>query len=187
MKHTDEAKARMSEKLRRVWADPSSGHNSEAASQRRSDNMLKRIQEGKMLAGPMVYSRCASGAREDLGGRYFRSAWEANYARYLDLLKTQGKIQAWEYECKVFVFEKVNRGTRAYTPDFKVVALDGSHEWHEVKGWMDDKSRVRLERMAKFYPEEIVKVIGPEWFKGANRTLAYAIPGWERPKRKVTR
>jgi hypothetical protein len=33
-----------------------------------------------------AYARCKSGRRDDLGGIYLRSAWEANYARYLDIL-----------------------------------------------------------------------------------------------------
>lgn len=119
------------------------------------------------------------GTRPDLGGVYFRSRMEANYARYLNLLVRAGKIASWEYEPHEFVFEKITRGTRTYKPDFKVVKLDGSHEWHEVKGWMDPKSKTKLDRMARYFPAERVIVIGKEWARSAKRTVAHLIPGWE--------
>lgn len=185
MKHTPEARAKMAAGSRRAWADPNSKLNSEEARQRRSDVMYERMREGKMLNGREAYSRCAAGRREDIGNRYFRSAWEANYARYLNLLVRQKVVASWDYECHTFTFDRYKRGTRSYTPDFKVTFPDGHHEWHEVKGWMDDASRVRLERMAKFYPEETVKVIGADWFRGANRNVAHVIPGWERGGKKA--
>ncbi|MCV6900732.1 DUF1064 domain-containing protein, partial [Escherichia coli] len=88
--------------------------------------------------------------------RFFRSSWEANYARYLNWLIAQGEIAKWEFECQTFVFHGITRGVISYTPDFKVYSKDGSHEWHEVKGWMDAKSKAKLKRMAKFYPAEKV-------------------------------
>lgn len=185
MRHTDAVKAAQSAQARQMWADPTSKVNSAENRQRLSDNMTKRVLAGKMLAGPHVYSRCASGKRADLNDRYFRSSWEANYARYLNLLVAQGQIKEWDYECKTFEFEKIKRGTRCYTPDFKVTFTDGRHEWHEVKGWMDDKSRVRLERMARYYPNEVVVVIGPAWFKNASRGVAHGLPHWERGGKKA--
>ena len=138
--------------------------------------MVKRNKE----SAPVTYSRCAIGKRDDLGGMFFRSAWEANYARYLNLMVKVGQIASWEYECFTFEFAAIKRGTRSYTPDFKVVYPDGRHEWHEVKGWMDPKSVTRLKRMAKYYPREKVIVIGKAWFKSAvNGGLAGVIPTWE--------
>lgn len=110
---------------------------------------------------------------------YFRSSWEANYARYLKWLVEMKKIAGWEYESRTFIFEGISRGTMSYTPDFKVIQSDGSHEWHEVKGWMDAKSATRLRRMEKYFPEEKVRVIDHAWFKDAARTVAGLIPNWE--------
>lgn len=112
------------------------------------------------LESSNAYSRTKSGKRADLDNRFFRSSWEANYARYLNWLIAQGEIKAWEFECQTFVFHGVTRGVLTYTPDFKVYANDGSYEWHEVKGWMDAKSKAKLKRMAQFYPAEKVIVIG---------------------------
>jgi len=177
MRHSAEAKARVAEANRKAWADPSSGHNTPESRQRRSDQMVARIQSGDMRS---KYSRSAGGKRSDLGDRYFRSAWEANYARYLNWRVTRGDLAAWEYETKTFVFEKIKRGTRAYTPDFKLVFADGRHEWHEVKGWMDPKSATRIKRMAKYFPQEALRIIDEKWFRQAKATgLASIIVGWE--------
>lgn len=127
-----------------------------------------------------VAKAAAGGRRADLGGRYFRSRWESNYARFLNLLVAQKKIGAWEYEPTEFWFDAIKRGTRSYKPDFKVIHLDGSHEWHEVKGWMDPQSKTKLARMAKYFPSEKVVVIDAGWFRQARRGgLAACIPGWE--------
>lgn len=84
---------------------------------------------------------------------FFRSKWEANYALYLDFLVKQKQIKKWEYELDVFVFDKIQFGTRSYRPDFKITNNDDTTEYHEIKGWMDKKSQIKLKRMAKYYPE----------------------------------
>lgn len=133
------------------------------------------------------FSRTKSGKRPDLNDQFFRSRWEANYARFLNFLIRQGKIDRWEYEPDTFVFHGMVRGAISYTPDFKVFALDGSYEYHEVKGWMDGPSKTRLKRMAKFYPDEKVVVIGQKEYTQLERTIAGAIPNWEIPKPKFGR
>jgi len=178
LKHSAATKARIADKSRERWADPNNALNSDELSQKRSDNLIRRLARGEMRP---KYSRCRAGKRPDLGDVYFRSSWEANYARYLNWRKGRGDITGWEYESKTFVFEKIGRGTRAYTPDFRIDLKGGGHEWHEVKGWMDQKSRTRLDRMAKYYPEERVVVIGASWFKDAKRNgVSHSITGWEK-------
>jgi hypothetical protein len=131
------------------------------------------------------YSRAKHGRRADLGGQHFRSSWEANYARYLNFLVGRGDIVGWDYETETFEFHKIWRGTRTYTPDFRVRLVGGGHEWHEVKGWMDAKSRTKLKRFAKYYPAEKLVLIDAKWFKQANRGgLAALIPCWEHGGRK---
>ena len=63
------------------------------------------------------------------------------------------EIKKWEYEPDKFIFEEIKYGTRSYTPDFKIFNNDGSIEYFEVKGYMDSKSKTKLKRMAKYYPE----------------------------------
>ena len=125
-------------------------------------------------------ARSKGGKRADLGDRFFRSRWEANYARYLDFLVKHGRVTSWEYEAHEFWFEGVKRGTRSYKPDFRVVLPGGRHEWHEVKGWMDATSKTQLKRMARYFPEEKVVVIDAAWFRAIRRQGVPAlIPHWE--------
>ncbi|KKR00165.1 MAG: hypothetical protein UT24_C0016G0054 [Candidatus Woesebacteria bacterium GW2011_GWB1_39_12] len=83
---------------------------------------------------------------------YFRSKWEANYAVYLDFLKKNNSIKDWLFEKDVFIFQKIKFGTRSYRPDFKVFNNDGTFEYHEIKGWMDKKSKTKLNRMRIYFP-----------------------------------
>lgn len=135
------------------------------------------------IASPQPAStqrRSLAGRRPDLDNRYFRSRWEANYARYLNGQVARGAVAGWEYESKTFWFESIRRGTRSYTPDFKVLYRD-RYEWHEVKGWMDPKSATRLKRMRRFYPDETIVLIDQRWFAAAVRGgLAGTIRHWER-------
>lgn len=97
----------------------------------------------------------------DIGGKrlFLRSKWEANYALYLDFLKEQGHIKTWAYEPDVFIFHKIQFGTRSYRPDFRIENPDGTVEYHEVKGWFTKRSRTQLARMKHYYPEVKLRVI----------------------------
>jgi hypothetical protein len=90
---------------------------------------------------------------------FLRSAWEANWSLYLNFLKMKGEIISWEYETKCFIFHKIQFGTRSYRPDFKVVEKDGTIIYHEIKGWMTPKSKTQLKRMAKYYPNIVIRLI----------------------------
>jgi len=114
-----------------------------------------------------------------LGGLYVRSAWEANYARFLDWLIEHGVIVRWEYEPDRFVFDAIKRGARSYLPDFKVWASEKIFEYHEVKGWMDPKSKTRLKRMAKYYPDVRVIVIGRDEYREIENKVGALIDRWE--------
>lgn len=118
------------------------------------------------------------GVRSDLG-IYVRSTWEANYARYLNWLKSNNLIVDWKYEPKTFYFDAIKRGTRSYTPDFLVTELSGREVFHEVKGYMDQKSRTKLRRMAKYYPEIAVLVIEKTAMRDIREKLSGVIPNWE--------
>jgi hypothetical protein len=136
---------------------------------------LSRIMAARLRDDPSSINmgkRGKGGRRADLGDAYFRSTYEANYARYLNWRKIE-----WTYEQKTFWFEKIKRGTRSYTPDFFVPS---ENAFHEVKGWMDPKSATKLARMKRYHPDVKVVVVGADWFKAAERQgLCSMIPGWE--------
>lgn len=120
---------------------------------------------------PNAHSRSKSGKRPDLNDQFFRSAWEANVARYFNFLGIK-----WEYEPKVFYFDNIKRGTLSYTPDFY---LPDKNLWVEVKGWMDDKSKVKLKRFAKYYPEEKLELIGAKEYREIKKNYSSLIENWE--------
>jgi hypothetical protein len=117
----------------------------------------------------------------EIGGvrKFYRSRWEANYGRYLEFLRVNGKIQSWKHESKTFWFEGIKRGCRSYLPDFLVVNNDGTEEYHEVKGYMDSRSLTKLKRMKKYYPEVKLLVVGAEWFKANMKRLREFVPDIE--------
>ena len=113
------------------------------------------------------------GKRADLGGVYFRSAWEANIARYFNLMRIK-----WEYEPMEFKFEKISRGCTTYKPDF---FLPETKTWVEVKGYMDQRSRTKLDRFKRYYPEEaknLILIDGTE-YRRIQRDFKNRIEGWE--------
>jgi len=90
---------------------------------------------------------------------YLKSSWELSYAQYLDRELADGKIVEWEYEPDTFWFERIKRGIRSYTPDFKVKYLNGEVQYHEVKGYLDSKSKTKLNRMRIYHPEIKMELI----------------------------
>jgi hypothetical protein len=124
-----------------------------------------------------------------IGGqrKFFRSSWEANYARYLEYRKTCGIISKWEHEPITFFFPGVLSGPVSYLPDFKVTTPDGGVEYHEVKGWIDRSSKLKMRRMRKYHPRVKLVVRSSKWFKRWNSSLKEIIPDWEQTKRKQYR
>lgn len=108
---------------------------------------------------------------------YFRSNSELKYARYLTLLKENKTILDWFYEPETFWFESIRRGTRSYVPDFKIINNDNTHEWVEVKGYMDQRSRTKISRFRKYYPNEKLTVVPTDWFD-KNRNLFKCLEGY---------
>lgn len=117
----------------------------------------------------------------EIGGirKFYRSRWEANYACYLEWLKSKGHISDWKHEPKTFWFEGVKRGTVSYLPDFWVIENDGSESFHEVKGWMDDRSKTKIKRMQKYYPSVRIVVIDSKGYAALKKSVSSLVPGWE--------
>lgn len=115
-----------------------------------------------------------------VGGKrcYFRSLWEVNYARYLEWLKQNQLILDWQFEADTFWFHAIKRGVCSYLPDFKVIENDGSIVYHEVKGYMDSKSKTKLKRMAKYYPSVKIVVIDSYAYHLIKKKV-YGIVDWE--------
>lgn len=180
-KHNDDVRmkvAKLSRERWERWRADGTGLESEHHKQRMSDEMSRRQRENERMR--RGYSRGKAGRRKDLGNMHFRSSWEANYARYLKMLATNGKILKWEFETETFWFEAVKRGVRSYLPDFKVWPADGGAPYYvEVKGWMDAKSKTKINRMAKYHPGVKLIVVGEREYKALDSAYRDVIPYWE--------
>lgn len=175
--HTKKSKEIMSIKSKSAWADPESKMNTEEFRQKKSDYMMKMQASGNLRRG---YSRGNQGKRPDLDNTFFRSSWEANYARYLNFLISQKQLYKWEFEPDTFWFHEIKRGTRSYLPDFKIWETETSTPYYvEVKGWMDAKSKTKLKRMEKYYPNIEVRIVGEKEYKEIKRKVAPFIKNWE--------
>ena len=169
------------EQSRRVLQKVQDGtHHFLKKTQKQLTAASRRLVERVKFAPNSIYSHAKRGYRDDLGRIFFRSRWEANYARYLNLLIAQGHILHWEFEVDTFWFEKIRRGVRSYTPDFKVYGVDGSVWYEEVKGWMDKKSATKLKRMAKYHPSVTVRLVDEKAYKEIAKKLSSVIPLWEK-------
>lgn len=73
---------------------------------------------------------------------------ERRYAEHLERMRMAGKILHW----------KAHPGSLKlgpnlhYRPDFFVVALDGTLEVHETKGYMRDDAQVKIRAAAEIFP-----------------------------------
>lgn len=147
------------------------------------DQVIKAMKTKMERFGTLVSTRPCTWKQgwRDIEGRriYARSRWEANYARYLQFLKMNGHIAEWEHEPVTFWFESVKRGVRSYLPDFRVTTNNGLEEYHEVKGWMDPRSKTKLKRMKKYHPLVRITLIESAWFRSNASKLSGIIKEWE--------
>lgn len=176
MKHTPETKVAISKKASERWA---------SMTKEQQDDYILRAVKGREASGTMQTMNRANaswgaGWRE-IGGirKYYRSKWEANYARYLEWLREKGEILKWEHEPETFWFDGIKRGCLSYLPDFRVTENSGAIVYHEVKGWMDDRSKTKIRRMAKYHPGVRLVVIESKAYAAIKRVMQPIIKGWE--------
>ena len=146
-----------------------------------ADKMVKiRIQKGGVFTIPKLCPTWKQGWRVIGGQRnYYRSKWEANYARILEFHRRHALIHSWRHEPKTFWFEEIRRGVRSYLPDFEVIYPDGRPEYHAVKGWYDSKSKPKTKRMAKYYPDVKLRMVFQREYRTLAKQLAPLITDWE--------
>lgn len=168
-----------SEAVRATIAQSSKSRWDEMTKAQREAHSMKMRRARKSTA-PRMGASWKSGWRV-IGSRlkFYRSRWEANYARYLEWLRVNAQIRAWEHEPETFWFDGIRRGTMSYLPDFRVTENDGRVRYHEVKGWMDQRSKTQIARMAKYHPEVELIVIEGRAYRAIARQIGRAVEGWE--------
>lgn len=124
--------------------------------------------------------KSSAGWREIAGNRYyFRSKWEANYAKHLDFIASKGLIKEWKHEPDTFWFDEIKRGVRSYLPDFRITENDGKVWYAEVKGYYDSKTLTKIKRFRKYYPQFELHLIDKKWFGKNNGLMRNFIKDWE--------
>ena len=172
MKQTDQSKALTRAASLQMWQSMATDER-----EHRAETMRETVANRKPTEN--THTRSKGGRRADLNDKYFRSRWEANYARWLNFrISNKDSIASWEYEPQTFRFP-VKRGTMSYTPDFRVTYLDGHQEWHEVKGWLTQQGATALKRFAKYYPTEALVLIDEAAYKPIARIARGLIGEWE--------
>jgi predicted nuclease of restriction endonuclease-like RecB superfamily len=110
------------------------------------------------------------GPRKDLCNIEFRSSWEANFARILNLLGVQ-----WEYEPRRFYL-----GSTTYLPDFSLLSDNPwGVKWIEIKGLWHKGDKKRIKLFVNMYPDETIKVIAGKEYRKLAKKYGKLIPKWE--------
>ena len=174
-KHTAETKDIIAAKSAAMW--------SEMTDEKRADMTMKALKSRHASMGHLApqYKRGTWKAEwAEIGGvrKFYRSRWELNYAHYLEWLRLNGSIASWAHEPETFWFEKIKRGVRSYLPDFIVTENDGSVAYHEVKGWMDARSKTTIARFGRYYPQHKLIVISEKQYKAIGRKVSGLVDGW---------
>jgi len=174
MKHTNEAKEKISVSSKRMWENMSEEKKNERSK-------TASINGAKVAALNRDGKTTWKAAWRNIGGidKYYRSRWEANYARYLDWLKINHQIKDWKHEPKTFWFEGIKRGCVSYLPDFWILNNDNTEEYHEVKGWMDDRSKTKIKRMEIYFPKIKLIVIDAKLYKSIEKKAKFLVNNWE--------
>lgn len=172
LKHTEQTKKVISEKSKLMWANMTEAEKD------------ARALRCSILGAKQTMNRANASWRagwREIGGvkKYYRSRWEANYARFLEWQKVNNKILDWKHEPKTFWFEGIKRGCLSYLPDFWVLDAENNESYHEVKGWMDDRSKTKIKRMSKYHPNIKLIVIDTKLYKSLEKSMSCLISGWE--------
>jgi len=111
---------------------------------------------------------------------YMHSMLESNFAWFLEFLLEKEKIKEWIYEPKpAFTFP--TRANNTYLPDFKVWTENDEIVIYEVKGYLDSRSKIKLNRMAKYYPDIKIQIINSKVMKIIELQFKSLIKNWDKP------
>lgn len=106
----------------------------------------------------------------------FRSGFEYEWAKYLNILKTAKEIYDWEYESETFDFFKFGYRNKpySYTPDFKIWSSRKSWHFEETKGHLTTKDLSKYTRLARHYPETVIDIVMQRILNKGKSYAAYA-------------
>lgn len=142
----------------------------------KANEIKKRLSErfkginNPMFGKPSPHRK--GGFRKDLQ-HYVRSNWEADFARILKFYNLK-----YEYEPRTFELVKSDGEILHYTPDFYT---DSNNSFYEIKGWMHDLDKEKIDLFQKQYPQYNFVLISATKF--AELALKYKdLIKWECPR-----
>ena len=181
-KHTEKSRRLGGEASKRNWATWKAFDLGPVTPENRDKRSKQQSLRARSMTPARTFTKAAGGRRPDLGETFFRSRWEANYARYLNLLMKMGVVEKWEFESQTFWFDGIKRGVMSYLPDFKVWYKNSPPVFVEIKGWVQAKDRTKWKRMAKYHPTVKLEIVAEKEYRAIARKWASAIPTWEHQK-----
>jgi len=127
----------------------------------------KHLSESRIgMPNPNPRGWGVSGKRADLGNQFFRSRWEANFARVLDYLRL-----GWVYEPRRFYGDGCS-----LLIDFYIPVVD---KYFEVKGWMKESEQRKLSIIKTANPEAAIGIVGKKEYSFLTQLYKKFIPNWE--------
>lgn len=103
----------------------------------------------------MNRSKLRSRARGRIDTKSGMNSLEKRYSDYLCTLQLAGEIHS-------FSFERHNlklADKTYYKPDFEVMLMDGTIEFHETKGFMRDDANVKIKVAAQQFPQYVFRLV----------------------------
>lgn len=163
-----------SDKHKKALKEVKSRENKEIRAKINDDNRQGKPQPKDFVKNMKINYRGVfggrQGTRKDLSDQYFRSTWEANYARILTLLNID-----YDFEIESFYIELSNK-TSTYTPDFY---LPSKNKYIEIKGvWIDDVKE-KFDASKEQYPDIKIEVIDGKKYKRLEKMFKHRIEHWE--------
>lgn len=122
--------------------------------------------QARVKRSEVMYSFGKKGKRKDLNNKFFRSTWEANFARILNFLNLN-----WEYEKETFQL----KDNFSYTPDF----LIENNVYVEIKGYMNPIAKNKIDLFKLIYPNINLIIIGKNEYKILKECYHVKLKEWE--------
>lgn len=180
-KHSEETKRHFSITSKERWQKNHDIWITDEVREFRSDRM--KLSQSTGVLG--VRSRCYM-FDVTVGGKSLKvkSTWEYDIALYLQYLLDNGFISSWDYEDTTFDFAYSKNGVRSYKPDFRV--LRGDREYFiEVKGWRDEKSRLKENLMKQHYPSVKMLYVRQHTYNLIDKKYRHKIEGFGKLKEQM--
>jgi len=101
------------------------------------------------------FNRTQQHARGSVVAKDGMNSLERRYADHLHKRQMAGEVHS-------FAFERHNlklADKTYYKPDFEVMLPDGSIEFHEVKGYMQEDANVKIKVAAEQFPQFVFRLV----------------------------